>query len=175
MDGPNEIDVHSNYIHGGGSFTLGCVNSGALILSSLAGATPPTAPLGIYRNNIMEAGECTTAITVWELDVDADPRFLENNDLLWLTTSTALYRDEGTTDAADAAAVNALTSPTSSIVLNIDDDPLLPGAATPDVFRNLPAGSMCIDAGTTAGAPSDDYEGQSRPQGAAPDIGPDEF
>ncbi|MEW6755156.1 MAG: choice-of-anchor Q domain-containing protein [Candidatus Latescibacterota bacterium] len=40
---------------------------------------------------------------------------------------------------------------------------------------HLAAGSPCIDAGTAAGAPAKDLDGNPRPQGAACDIGPYEF
>jgi hypothetical protein len=40
---------------------------------------------------------------------------------------------------------------------------------------HLAAGSPCIDAGTTQGAPSTDYDGVSRPKGAGIDIGPYEY
>jgi len=40
---------------------------------------------------------------------------------------------------------------------------------------HLPAGSPAIDAGVCAGAPVSDYDGDLRPQGAACDIGADEF
>jgi len=33
---------------------------------------------------------------------------------------------------------------------------------------------MCIDAGSTTNVPTDDFDYESRPRGAAPDIGPDE-
>ena len=40
---------------------------------------------------------------------------------------------------------------------------------------HLKAGSLCIDAGTSSNAPSEDYEGVARPQGAGFDIGAYEF
>ena len=59
------------------------------------------------------------------------------------------------------------------LMRTIDLDPNYPGA--PGTFSNLPAGSPCIDAGTSEGAPSEDFEGDPRPAGSAPDIGADEF
>ncbi|MHC4109507.1 MAG: dockerin type I domain-containing protein [Planctomycetota bacterium] len=52
---------------------------------------------------------------------------------------------------------------------NINEDPLL----TPD--GHIQAASPCIDAGTLAGAPGYDFDGEARPQGATVDIGVDEF
>jgi hypothetical protein len=40
---------------------------------------------------------------------------------------------------------------------------------------HLAAGSPCIDAGTSQGAPSTDFDGASRPKGAGFDIGPYEY
>ena len=40
---------------------------------------------------------------------------------------------------------------------------------------HLQAGSPAVDAGVCAGAPSDDFDGDQRPQGPACDIGADEF
>ena len=42
-----------------------------------------------------------------------------------------------------------------------------------DTDLHLLAGSMCIDAGTTTGAPAYDMDGAAR-TGTPPDIGPDE-
>ncbi len=40
---------------------------------------------------------------------------------------------------------------------------------------HLSAGSCCIDAGTSEGAPDTDFEGDARPQGVGYDIGADEY
>lgn len=55
---------------------------------------------------------------------------------------------------------------------NLSRDPLFAGPAwgTPGDYHLQP-GSPAIDAGAPAGAPAIDLEGQSRPQGPAPDIG----
>ncbi|MFC1559722.1 choice-of-anchor Q domain-containing protein [Candidatus Margulisiibacteriota bacterium] len=42
-------------------------------------------------------------------------------------------------------------------------------------FLHLGGGSPCIDTGTTEGAPSDDFDGNSRPHGLGVDMGPFEF
>lgn len=68
------------------------------------------------------------------------------------------------------AAVNALVgAPTAAA--NISVDPQFVGAAN---FR-LQMGSMCINQGTSVGAPSIDFYGTMRPRGASHDIGAAEF
>ena len=44
-----------------------------------------------------------------------------------------------------------------------------------DATWHLGAGSMCIDAGTAAGAPATDFDGEARPFGLAHDVGADEL
>ncbi len=56
---------------------------------------------------------------------------------------------------------------------NIMLDPLFINPATGDYHLQL--GSSCIDAGTAAGAPADDIDGESRPKGLNHDMGVDEF
>ena len=52
-------------------------------------------------------------------------------------------------------------------------DPLFVNAVNNDF--HLTSSSPAIDAGTTSGAPSTDFEGNTRPQGPGIDIGADEF
>lgn len=56
---------------------------------------------------------------------------------------------------------------------DISADPLLVDPANGDF--HLAPGSPCIDAGDPDNYPPTDFEGDSRPQGAAPDIGADEY
>ena len=55
---------------------------------------------------------------------------------------------------------------------NIDADPLL---VQPRRDAHLRPGSPAIDAGTCTGAPADDFDGDTRPNGLECDIGADEF
>jgi hypothetical protein len=64
--------------------------------------------------------------------------------------------------------VNAMVAQLGLVSGNISADPAV------DSSWHLTAGSPCIDTGTTTDAPARDFEGDTRPQGTAPDIGPDE-
>ena len=140
-------------------------------LGVLPSAAPPVTPLGVLRNNIIEAGVCPTNYAIRENDAASDLRFVENNDLRDPATTTALYIDEGATSLMTAADVNALTDTTASG--NIDTDPQYTQA--PNGFINIPSGSTCQNTGTATGAPATDFEGDPRPQEGAHDIGPDEY
>ena len=56
---------------------------------------------------------------------------------------------------------------------NFVANPLFVGSGSGDY--HLSASSPCIDAGTADGAPTDDYEGDARPQDQAVDVGADEY
>jgi hypothetical protein len=167
-NGKNEIDLHSNTLFGTDALQTVACTSRALVFDVSDGGTP-TAPLGLVRNNVLAAGACPTRYDVQELNAAADPRVLQNN---WFDSTLAngivLYRDEATTDLLDAGAINALTDITSSN--NIE------GACgvTPAAFH-LAATSVCRNAGTDAGAPSQDIDKDSRPQEGVFDIGADEY
>ena len=163
--GPNELDVHSNFIDASGE---GDCDGWATALN-VAGA-PPVGPSGIFRNNILRAGKCNKTRSVFaELTAAADPRIFEHNDLDPYNAPTQLYLDENNSRLVTAAAVNALIDMTT--FGNISADPTFVNYPT-DV--HLKAGSPCIGAGTSNGAPSVDMDGTARDP-ATPDIGPDEF
>ena len=70
------------------------------------------------------------------------------------------------TDLTDVSMVNGMTMPLTAA--NIEGDPLL------DATWHIMSGSPCIDSGTATEAPPDDFDGDTRPNGSAVDIGPDE-
>jgi hypothetical protein len=163
INGPtNEPHIHSNTIDGGRS-TGTCTGRAVSILAATAGIAS-----GVYRNNILHAGLCTTRYGIQELTpLAADPRVVENN-AFWNATA-GQYLDEGTTAINLEGAIDGLADIVSAGNLVRD-----PGfvAAFGDV--HLASGSACIDRGTTIGLPPNDYDGDSRPLGAGPDIGADE-
>jgi len=168
--GSNELDLHSNTLHGQGTPNgATCLSRGLVLERNPAGA-PPTGPRGVYRNNIIHAGGCTMSVGVNETDSSTDPRVFENNDI-W--PAGTLYRDENATVLTTATAVNTLVDPTA--MSNLSADPLwrAPAAMPPDY--GLMATSMCRNTGTATAAPSTDYGAQTRPAEAMFDIGAEEF
>lgn len=166
--GTNELDVHSNLIDGTGtsSGNGNCSSWGV----ALGVTTPPALPSGLFRNNIFRAGICQgTRSAFAELAAAADPRIFEHNDFDPASNPTQLYLDENSSALTTAAAVNALIDMTT--FGNISADPSFVNYPT-DV--HLKAGSACIAAGTSNGAPSIDMDGAARDP-ATPDIGPDEL
>jgi hypothetical protein len=152
------VVVHSNTIQ----YTA-CTTCGPRIGFGIAG-TPGglSAPSGIVRNNIIEHGGVGgTTRPVVEHDTGADLFVFENNDLFDITAGPLVYLDEGTTPLT-IAMVNGL----AGAAANIGAD------CAPDATWHIPAGSMCIDAGTAMGAPRADFDGMMR--GPMFDIGADE-
>jgi hypothetical protein len=159
--GSNEVDVHSNTVDAGG--TGACKGAAAAMVYPNAGNPPPRQ--STFRNNILRAGACAAArYGFWEQSPPIEPRIFQNNDLDPTGSPTALYLDANATPLATAAAVNALTG--TFATGNISVDPMF--VAAPSDLR-LGSASMCVDAGTTVGAPPRDYTGKARD--AKPDIG----
>jgi hypothetical protein len=155
-----ELDLHSNTIFAAG-VSAGCTGHGILWGRGRSG------PWGLVRNNIVDAGLCPTRYAFTEGAASADPRVLENNDLFG-TNPTALYRDEATTDLLTIGAINALVDITSAA--NLSAPPLFVGVTT-----RIAAGSPCRNTGTSVGAPTEDLDGDARPQEGVFDVGADEY
>jgi hypothetical protein len=171
--GATEATAHSNTVVGQASSGV----AGApvhLLMSEYEGPVPPPpGGNGVFRNNIAVCvGSGTGRFAAAECGGDGDPRVFESNDLFGCAT---LYLDEGDPSTCtmggvltSTAVIDALGPGTYAGTRSVD--PLFVGAAD----YHLQATSMCIDAGTAAGAPATDFEGDARPTGAAPDIGYDE-
>jgi hypothetical protein len=156
----NEVDMHSNTIDAGG--TGACVGAAAT-LGVRAGTSQPTGGglRGVLRNNILRAGGCTSMrYGLLDTDTGASLRLIESNDFDPTSAPTALYRYR----AANNMSLNGINSPASR--KNISVDPMFVSATD----LHLMAGSACVDAGTTVGAPALDYDGKARNDGR-PDIG----
>jgi hypothetical protein len=158
--GDRELDLNSNTITSLGA--SGNCSAAAIDFSS-SDAGVPRGPRGVVRNNIFDPGPCLFAVAAIENTPDVDPFLFENNDLI--ATDAGVYIDEGATLFSSVAAVNVLTGAAA----NISADPQFDGGL------HLGAGSPCRNRGTPAGAPSEDYDGDPRPQEGVPDIGADEY
>jgi hypothetical protein len=183
--GTNELDVNGNNLLGTGDANGGgCVSQAVEILDVNA----PGAR-GVYRNNILHAGFCSTSYDVREQTANAVARIFNHNDLWHTGTPTALYYSGGTNLLTTLAAVNLLTDPAGSS--NFEADPMFTNPS-PIVFP-LPAnpnyhlqnGSPCIDKGVTAvGGPATDFDNPGnlawqsgtspKTRTNTPDVGADE-
>jgi hypothetical protein len=163
--GVNEIDVHSNTIDGAAS-NVAC-NSRAIEFGVVGNA--PAFGVGVFRNNILRAGLCTTSrVGFMELLATAEPRLLLNNLFDIAGTPTALYLDEGMLGLTTPAQVDALVGTTA--IGTLSGDPMFVMYPTD---MHLMSGSPCINAGSALGAPAADYYGKARD--ATPDVGAAEF
>ncbi len=162
--GVNEIDVHSNVISGEGQPTP-CTSTGLLLEAGPAG---PSGGSGVYRNNIIRSGACTNKVVVIEQSTVSDPRIFENNDLDPTGAPPSIYMDEVGNGLTMAAQVNALTD--MIVAGTISADPMF--IAYP-MDLHISATSPCDGAGTPAGAPAVDMDGDTR-SSTTPDIGADE-
>lgn len=160
LAGVPEAIIHSNTIEY--AACTGCGVRTGLAISSSPGGVPT--PGGVIRNNVIRhiaAGG--TTIPVEELDPFADFRLFENNDL-YDPTAPGPYRDEGST-VLTIAGVNGLGGATGNFS----------ASCSWDATSHIAAGSMCVDSGTAAGAPSVDYDGDARPLLTGFDVGADEY
>ncbi len=97
-----------------------------------------------------------------------DSAIAVTNTILWNNTPSQIEVSQSTFDVLYCDVEGGWVGAT-----NIDEDPLFVDAVGGDY--HLGDGSPCIDAGTSAGAPGVDFEGDSRPMGAGHDIGADEY
>jgi len=154
-----EVDLHSNTIVAIASNSPPCF--GAAVAFETLDAGVDAGAAGVLRNNVFAiSGACSSNAPVIERSVDADPRIFEHNVLSPAAPSNVLYRDEDAFDLTDAGALGAG---------NLGGDPGLTNAL------HLSAGSICRNAGTDAGAPPLDVDGDSRPAEGVFDIGADEY
>jgi hypothetical protein len=105
-------------------------------------------------------------------DDDSSPTV--TNCILWNDSASSsgneIYNDDSTsTPVVTYSCVEGGYTGTT----DISSDPLFVDAANGD-YR-LQSGSLCIDTGTSIGAPDTDIEGTERPQGSGYDLGAYEY
>ncbi len=154
----NEVMIDANTIIAGGAGQCQSVAAG-IGLSNGAG---PTAPHGIFRNNIMRAGgSCSIARDDFiETEAGAAPRIFSHNDLdpTGMPTLYLLPQPPSPTTVGD---INQLAGASGNVSL----DPMFVSATD----LHLAAGSLLINAGSAADPPRTDFDG--KPRDALPDIG----
>lgn len=163
-DGIDQVTIHSNTLMARGS-SAG-TTSAAVRLDLISGTTLVA---GVLRNNILNGGDAPQRFGIHERE-DSDEDFtlsiVENNefqdvDVMWRRWSSNTITD-------------FLTSDDVNLNGSADDNVALSCALTSTL--RLAASSACIDLGTSSGAPNEDIDGDSRPQGPGGlyDIGADE-
>jgi hypothetical protein len=162
--GANEVDVHSNVIDARG-YGGGCTGAGIRLD---VGTMPPAGGKGIYRNNILLGGNCGTRHIIEEFADAADPRILENNDFD-PSNAPPLYLDSPGNTITTIAGVNGLTDCTVSANINLPAN-----FVSYPVDLHILNSSACVGAGTPAGRPAVDMDGDPRDP-VTPDIGADEL
>jgi len=98
--------------------------------------------------------------------------FTVTNSILWGNNGNAIERS-GTTQLLPTVSYTDIdqTGYAGTISNSINQNPLFAGSSD----YHLQAASHCIDNGTSVGAPSEDIEGTSRPQGGVFDMGAYEY
>jgi putative metal-binding protein len=128
------------------------------------------AQVGKIRNNILLGGMGTNRFSFYEDDQSSgrtcQPVAYENNDLFNVDNAHRRWLATGMQQLLPLPAdVNMMPYAAA----NFGSDPLL------DATSHLMGGSPCIDAGVATEAPLLDIDGDTRPMGAAVDVGADEI
>jgi hypothetical protein len=169
LSASGDVDVHSNFIHGGlldgrriGGYYFDCRIEGL-------GFSGP----GNYRNNVIRTTTCDPAEQCSPRP--ATPEGLFKCSYAVRGGPTATF-EHNSLEGGNALLLNG--PDVFNDATGINSTPGFAGNVTacgPYSFSpsfSLSPGSTCIDAGTSTGAPAVDYQGDLRQ--APPDIGPDE-
>lgn len=163
-----DVLVHSNF------FAAGAARSGMAAGAGLVLERGGPLTAGRFYDNVMFASASGLGAAFAELPAgQIDPEVFVSNALHDPSGASAgagpgLYLDEGSTRMIRIADVNMLAGARG----NLWESCGLLGLAGGDY--HLAAGSACLDAGDGTELPAADFEGDARPHGAGPDIGPDE-
>ena len=156
--------IFTNCIFSGNSALNGagiCINgtSGALGIVTATNCT--------FTGNTLKSGGKGGAIYTSKPSVDANSVFTVTNSILWGNAGNAIDR-LGTTEPLPTVSYTDIDQTGyAGSSGNITGNPLFAGASD----YHLQQSSPCIDNGTNVGAPSEDIEKTSRPQGAGYDMG----
>jgi parallel beta-helix repeat protein len=143
--------ISSNFVSGG------CASSGGGIYCS--SSSYPTIMNCTISNNTASASQSSYGGGIYS---DSSSPAI-TNCILWDNTPNEIYGDPDVTYSDINGGYTGLG--------NIDGDPLFVSSGVYELTANSP----CVDAGTSAGAPSTDIDGNPRPQGLDYDMGAYEF
>jgi hypothetical protein len=158
-------DVHSNTIEVG-AVTGKCQGYG-VVLTKTGVASESSS--GLFRNNILGAGECTTSVALFS-QASVLPVALHHN--LFNPGSAAVETILLKVNQEDYKTIESVNSWNSFALSNFLGDPAY--VAFPTNLK-LQSGSPCINTGTDNGAPLFDANLVLRAKGAGFDIGAYEF
>ncbi len=156
--GRGALDLHSSTFFSGGTGTA-CI-ARAIEIAAVPGGVPGA--IGYLRNDVLALGTCANGIGFHEASPSSDPALVEH--CLFDVGGRAAYRDEGTTDLATGALIDALSDGFFS------GNVVGPAGFVSTSDFHLASGSMCIGAGTALGMPPLDLDGAVRDP-TRPDIG----
>jgi hypothetical protein len=156
--------IFTNCIFSGNSALNG---AGICINGTLGALGTVTATNCTFTGNTLKSGGKGGAIYTSMPSVDAGTVFTVTNSILWGNAGNAIDR-LGTTEPLPTVSYTDIDQTGyAGSSGNITSNPLFVGASD----YHLQQSSPCIDNGTGVGAPSEDIEKTSRPQGAGYDMG----
>ncbi|NOQ22584.1 MAG: hypothetical protein GQ565_08050 [Candidatus Aegiribacteria sp.] len=157
----SDISVYNNISYGN-------TNSGITVASW--GEQVPSHPIqdiSIMNNTFYGNGTSSWGVGICVENPDADNVIVRNNILSENVFGQILIEEAGSGLAVDNNLFFGIGDPYGSSYLT--GDPELEDPSNGDF--HLQTSSPAIDAGSSTGAPSDDFEGTSRPQGSGYDMG----
>jgi hypothetical protein len=142
-----------------------------------------TLPVDIFNNTFVIDGDNSDAIRLQFTPFSTDPPpvsvvnniFVNRTSAAPTSSQNAICANRGALQTIDFNLYDNFSSPPCATWGFVVGPNGFVGSAGTDMLLKLTAGSAAIDAGTATGAPTEDFEGDARPQGAGVDIGADEF
>ena len=142
---------------------------GALCINGTSGALGVVTAINCtFTGNTLLTGGAGGVIYTSKPSSNGSTVFTITNSILWGNGGSAIVRS-GTTQPLPTVSYTDMdqTGYAGTISNSINSNPLFVGSSD----YHLQGTSPCKDTGTSSGAPSEDIEGTSRPQGAGYDMG----
>jgi len=158
-------------------FTGNTALEGAAIAlnGSKSGSGGMTAVNCTFADNTLLSGGLGGAIFMRRTGLATGAVFAVMNSILWGNDGNAIDRTAGSSNPLPTVSYSDLdqTGYAGTITNSINEDPDFVDATNGDY--HLQGTSPCINTATSTGAPADDIEGTTRPQGAGYDMGAYEY